>query len=80
LPPTFWIVTPPTKGVEKPWGFALNSVYPVGFVAGGFVVKVRIRIETEFGWGECRSHEIGVIERCCIDPLEDDIGISLAEG
>jgi len=43
-------------------------------------VKVRISIETEFGWGECRSHEIGVIERCCIDPSEDGLGISLAEG
>ena len=43
-------------------------------------MKVRIRIETEFGWGECRSHEIGVIERCCIDPSEDGLGISLAEG
>jgi len=66
--------------VEKHWGLELNSVYPVGFVAGGFVVKVRIRIETEFGWGECRSHEIGVIERCCIDASEDGLGISLAEG
>jgi len=43
-------------------------------------MKVRIKIETEFGWGECRSHEIGVIERCSIDPSEDSLGISLAEG
>ncbi|WP_282129893.1 hypothetical protein [Roseobacter litoralis] len=26
-------------GVEKLWGVELNSVYPVGFVAGGFVLK-----------------------------------------
>ncbi len=62
-------------GVEKPWGPKLISVYPVGFVAGGLGVKVRIRIETEFGWGECRSHDIGVIERCSIDPSKDGLGI-----
>lgn len=67
-------------GVEKLWGPKLISVYPDSFDAGGFDVKVRIRIETEFGWGECRSHEIGVIERCSIDPSEDNLGISLAEG
>ena len=33
-------------------------------------MKVRIRIETELEWGECRSHEIGIIERCSIDPSE----------
>jgi len=43
-------------------------------------MKVRIRIETEFGWGECRSHEIGVVERRSIDASADDLGLSLAEG
>lgn len=67
-------------GSGKLSGLKLNSVYPVGFVAGGFVVKVRMRNETEFGWGECQSHEIGVIERSTIDPSEGSLGISLAEG
>ena len=43
-------------------------------------MKVRIRIVTEFGWGERRSHEIGVIERSSIDASEDSLGISLADG
>jgi hypothetical protein len=67
-------------GVERPCGFRLISAYLFAFVAGGFVMKVRIRIETEFGWGERRSHEIGVIERSSIDASEDSLGISLAEG
>jgi hypothetical protein len=48
-------------GVAKLWGFRLILNDPVGFAAGGFLMTVRIRIETEFGWGECRTHEIGVI-------------------
>jgi len=65
---------------KKPWVFRLISAYPLALIAGGFVMKVRIRIETELEWGECRSHEIGIIERCSIDPSEDGLGISLVEG
>lgn len=42
-------------------------------------MKVRIRIETEFGWGEKRSHELGTVERNAIDASEEDLGLSLAE-
>lgn len=42
-------------------------------------MKVRIWIETEFGWGEKRSHELGTVERNAIDASEEDLGLSLAE-
>ena len=26
-------------------------------------MKIRIRVETEFGWGETRSNDLGTVER-----------------
>ena len=43
-------------------------------------MKIRIRIETEFGWGERRVHAIGGLERSSIDASEAGLGLSLAEG
>ncbi len=43
-------------------------------------MKVCIKIETEFGWGEKRSHELCTVERRAIDATEEDLGLSLAEG
>lgn len=43
-------------------------------------MKVQIRIETEFGWGQRRSHEVGTVERDSIQVSEGDLGLSLAEG
>jgi hypothetical protein len=43
-------------------------------------MKVRIKIETEFGWGERRSHEAGTVERSSIQASADNLGLSLAEG
>lgn len=43
-------------------------------------MKVRIRIETEFGWGERRLHEIGGLERSSIEASEASLGLSLTEG
>lgn len=42
-------------------------------------MKFRIKLETEFGWGETRSHEICVLERRTIDTSEEDFGLCLAE-
>ncbi len=33
-------------------------------------MKIRIRVETEFGWGETRSHDLGNVER-------DSVGVWL---
>lgn len=43
-------------------------------------MKVRIRIETEFGWGERRVHGIGGFERSSIEASEESIGLGFAEG
>nr|MDA3857687.1 ISKra4 family transposase [Roseovarius sp.] len=42
-------------------------------------MKVRIRIETEFGWGEKRSLEVGSVERRSIDATGEDLGLRLVE-
>ncbi len=42
-------------------------------------MKFRIKLETEFGWGEVRSHEICAVERRSIDTSEEDLGLCLAE-
>lgn len=43
-------------------------------------MKVRIRIETEFGWGERRVHDVGVLERRSTEACAEEFGLSLAEG
>jgi hypothetical protein len=43
-------------------------------------MKIRIRVETEFGWGETRSHDLGTVERDPIGAWDEDFGLSLAEG
>ncbi len=43
-------------------------------------MKIRIRVETEFGWGETRSHDLGTVERDSIEASDEDFGLSLAEG
>lgn len=43
-------------------------------------MKVQIRIETEFGWGERRVHEISILERSLTEASAEDLGLSLAEG
>jgi hypothetical protein len=43
-------------------------------------MKIRIRIETEFGWGEKRSHDLGTVERDSVCASEEGFGLSLAEG
>ena len=43
-------------------------------------MKIRIRVETEFGWGETRSHDLGTVERDSIGASDEDFGLSLAEG
>lgn len=42
-------------------------------------MKFRIKLETEFGWGEMRSHEICTLDRRTVDTLEEDLGLCLAE-
>ena len=42
-------------------------------------MKFRIKLETEFGWGEMRSHEICTMDRRTVDTLEEDLGLCLAE-
>ena len=42
-------------------------------------MKFRIKLETEFGWGETRSHEICTLERRTVDVSEENLGLSLAE-
>lgn len=43
-------------------------------------MKVRIRIETEFGWGERRGHDISILERSLTEASAEELGLSLAEG
>ncbi len=43
-------------------------------------MKIRIRVEIEFGWGETRSHDLGTVERHSIGASDGDFGLSLAEG
>lgn len=43
-------------------------------------MKIRIRVETEFGWGETRSHDLGTVERDSIGASDEDFGLSLLEG
>ena len=43
-------------------------------------MKVRIRIETEFGWGERRVNEVGVFDRSSPEATAENLGLSLAEG
>jgi len=43
-------------------------------------MKIRIRVETEFGWGEKRSRDLGTVERDSVEASEEDFGLSLAEG
>ncbi|MDR7127401.1 hypothetical protein J2X53_004250 [Pseudorhodobacter sp. 4114] len=40
-------------------------------------MKVRIRIETEFGWGERRVHEVGVLDRSSTEVSAEDLGLNL---
>lgn len=42
-------------------------------------MKFKIRLETEFGWGEKRSHEICTLERRSVGSSEEDLGLCLAE-
>ena len=42
-------------------------------------MKFKIRLETEFDWGEKRSHEIFTLERRSVDVSEEDLGLCLAE-
>ncbi|AEI95557.1 ISKra4-like element ISRli1 family transposase [Roseobacter litoralis] len=42
-------------------------------------MKFRIKLETEFGWGETRSHEICTLERRTLDASSEDLGLCLAE-
>lgn len=42
-------------------------------------MKFKIRLETEFGWGEKRSHEICTLERRSVDASEEDLGLCLVE-
>lgn len=42
-------------------------------------MKVRIRIETEFGRGEHRVREISVLDRSSTEPTAEILGLSLAE-
>ena len=42
-------------------------------------MKFRIKLETEFGWGEMRSHEICVVNRRTVETSEEDLGLCLAE-
>lgn len=43
-------------------------------------MKVQIKIETEFGWGERLSHVISGVERNSINVSEDRLGLNLTEG
>ncbi|RLK07254.1 hypothetical protein CLV75_2367 [Ruegeria conchae] len=42
-------------------------------------MKFKISLETEFGWGEKRSHEICTLERRSVDASEEDLGLCLVE-
>ena len=42
-------------------------------------MKFRIKLETEFGWGETRSHEIYTLERRTVDASNEDLGLCLAK-
>lgn len=42
-------------------------------------MKFRIKLETEFGWGETRLHEICAEECRTVDTSAEDLGIRLAE-
>ena len=42
-------------------------------------MKFRIKLETEFGWGETRSHEICTLERRTLYASSEDLGLCLAE-
>ncbi|WP_299949443.1 ISKra4 family transposase [uncultured Ruegeria sp.] len=42
-------------------------------------MKFRIKLETEFSWGETRSHEINTLERRTVDASNEDLGLCLAE-
>ncbi len=42
-------------------------------------MKFRIKLETEFGWGETRSHEICTVERQTLDASSEDLGLCMAE-
>ncbi|WP_299870065.1 ISKra4 family transposase [uncultured Roseobacter sp.] len=42
-------------------------------------MKFRIKLETEFGWGETRSHEICTLERRTLDASSEDLGLCLAD-
>lgn len=42
-------------------------------------MKFRIKLETEFGWGETRSHQICTLERRTVDASEENLGLCLAE-
>ena len=42
-------------------------------------MKFRIKLETEFGWGETRSCEICTLERRTLDALSEDLGLCLAD-
>jgi hypothetical protein len=49
--------------VENFWGIRARATYSPAVMTGGLTMKVQIRIETEFGWGERRVHEISILER-----------------
>ncbi len=42
-------------------------------------MKCRIKLETGFGWGDTRSHEICMLERRTIDASSEDLGLCLAD-
>ncbi len=42
-------------------------------------MKLRIKLETEFGWGETRSHEVCTLERRSVDTSDAGLGLCLAE-
>ena len=42
-------------------------------------MKFRIRLETEFGWGDTRSHEICTVERRTVNASSEDLGLCLVE-
>ena len=42
-------------------------------------MKFRIKLETEFGWGETRSHEICTLERRTLDASSEYLGLCLAD-
>lgn len=42
-------------------------------------MKFKIKLATEFGWSEKRSHEICTVERRSLDASEESLGLCLAE-